>query len=65
MRNEFFTYAERVSVYVEGKRAREEGRLRSYNPYTESKDLGSLWWHGWDTANNESNVYRKSPSDKD
>ena len=65
MRNRFFTNAERVSVYAEGKRAFEEGRLRSYNPYVESKDLGGLWWHGWDKANKESDVYRKSPGDRD
>ena len=50
MRNKFFTYPERVGAYAAGKRAFEEGRLRGHNPYTASKDLAGLWWHGWDTA---------------
>jgi hypothetical protein len=50
MRDKFFTYAERVSAYAKGKRAFLEGGQRGYNPYTVSKDLAGLWWHGWDTA---------------
>ena len=50
MRDKFFTNAERVSVYAEGKHAFEKGGQRGYNPYTTSKDLAGLWWHGWDTA---------------
>ena len=50
MRVKFFTYTERVGVYAEGKRAFEECEQRGYNPYTASKDLAELWWHGWDTA---------------
>jgi len=50
MRNESFTYAARIDVYAEGKRAFEENRLRSYNPYAASKEFAGLWWHGWDMA---------------
>jgi hypothetical protein len=50
MRDKFLTYAERISVYTEGKRFFEKGGQRGYNPYTASKDLAGLWWHGWDTA---------------
>jgi hypothetical protein len=50
MRDKFLTYAERVSVYAEGKRFFEKGGQRGCNPYTASKDLAGLWWHGWDTA---------------
>jgi hypothetical protein len=59
----FFTYADRVSVYAEGKRAFEDGRLRSYNPYTASKEFAGLWWHGWDTAKGKSKGER-SPIDQ-
>lgn len=50
MRDKFFTYADRVDIYANGKRAFEEGRLRSSNPYATSQDFGGLWWHGWDMA---------------
>jgi hypothetical protein len=50
MRDKFFTYADRVSVYAEGKHAFNQGRLRSYNPYSASKEFAGLWLHGWDTA---------------
>jgi hypothetical protein len=50
MRDKFLTYTERISVYAEGKRFFEKGGQRGYNPYTASKDLAGLWWHGWDTA---------------
>jgi hypothetical protein len=50
MRDKFFPYTHRVSVYAEGKRAFNQGRLRSYNPYAASKEFAGLWWHGWDTA---------------
>lgn len=50
MRAKFFSQAERVSAYAEGKRAFEEGKLRGHNPYTTSKDLAGLWWYGWDRA---------------
>ena len=50
MSDKFFTHTKRVNVYAEGKLAFEEGRQRGYNPYTASKDLAGLWWHGWDRA---------------
>lgn len=50
MKNKFFTYADRVNVYAEGKHAFNQGRLRSYNPYATNKEFAGLWWHGWDTA---------------
>lgn len=55
MRDKFFTYAERIGVYARGKRAFDEGRQRSYNPYVASKDLAGLWWQGWDTAKGNAN----------
>ena len=60
MRNKFFTYADRVSVYAEGKRAFEEGRLRSYNPYAASTEFTGLWCHGWDMAERKSKEKRSS-----
>jgi hypothetical protein len=63
MRDKFFTYSDRVSVYVEGRRAFEEDRLRSYNPHAASKEFAGLWWHGWDTARGKIRSER-SPLDK-
>jgi len=63
MRDKLYTYADRVSVYAEGKRAFEEGRLRSYNPYAASKEFVGLWWHGWDTAKGK-NKGKESPIDE-
>lgn len=54
MRDKFFTYTDRVNVYAEGKRAFDEGRLRSYNPYAASRDFAGLWSHGWDMAERQS-----------
>ena len=55
MSNKNITHAQRKSVYGEGKRAFEEHRLRGYNPYTTSNlTLTVTWWHGWDTAEEES-----------
>lgn len=46
--------AEQERAYVEGKRAFEEHKNR-YNPYAASNQgLAMLWWHGWDTAEEES-----------
>lgn len=56
--DKFFTNAERVSVYAEGKRAFEGGRQRAYNPYAASKELAGLWWHGWDTAEGKNKAER-------
>jgi len=63
MRNKLFTYADRVNVYAEGKRAFDEGRLRSYNPYAASREFAELWGHGWDTAQRKSKD-KRLPTDK-
>ena len=63
MRDKFFTYADRVNVYAEGKRAFHEGRLRSYNPYATSREFAGLWRHGWDMAEQQSKD-KKSLTDK-
>ena len=54
MVDKFFTYADRVSIYAKGKRAFEEGRLRSSNPYGASQEFAGLWWYGWDVAKEKS-----------
>ena len=42
-------------AYAEGKQAFDENRRRGYNPYTVSNQgLAMDWWHGWDTAEEES-----------
>jgi hypothetical protein len=39
------------SVYAEGMQAFEERKRRGYNPYASfNQELAMLWWHGWDTA---------------
>jgi hypothetical protein len=63
MRDKFFTYADRVSVYAEGKRAFDEERLRSYNPYAASREFAGLWYHGWDTAERKSKN-KRLPKDR-
>jgi hypothetical protein len=58
----FITRLELSHAYGEGKLAFEEKRRRGYNPYVSTKqELAMAWWHGWDTALEESN-YR--PVDK-
>jgi hypothetical protein len=43
------------SVYAEGKLAFDERKRRGYNPYARSNlTLAVNWWHGWDTAEEES-----------
>jgi hypothetical protein len=63
MRNKFLSNSERISVYVEGKRAFEEQTRSSDNPYMADKDLAGLWQHGWNTAQGKSRD-RKSPLDE-
>jgi len=49
------TNVKRESVYAEGKQAFEENTRRDYNPYIASNlTLTVSWWHGWDTAAEES-----------
>ena len=46
---------QKKSVYAEGMQAFEDRRRRSYNPYASSnQELAMLWWHGWDTAEEQS-----------
>jgi hypothetical protein len=49
------TRLELSHAYAEGKEAFEEKRRRGYNPYASTKqELAMAWWHGWDTAAEES-----------
>jgi len=42
-------------VYDEGKKAFEDNKGRGYNPYVSTNQgLAMEWWHGWDTAAEES-----------
>jgi hypothetical protein len=53
-----------AKVYVEGKDAFNFGRQRGHNPYTRNNlALATIWWHGWDTEDEESNVDRKPSGD--
>lgn len=55
MRNEDASREKRESVYAEGKLAFDEHKRRGYNPYVRSNlTLAVNWWHGWDTAEEES-----------
>lgn len=52
----------KAKVFVEGKEAFNLGTQRGHNPYTRHNlALATIWWHGWDTENEESNVDPKSP----
>lgn len=55
MNKKYTTEVKRASVYSEGKLAFEEREPRAYNPYARnSLVLAVNWWHGWDTAEEES-----------
>jgi hypothetical protein len=55
MSRENISREERARVYAEGKRAFETHDCRGYNPYARSNlTLAVSWWHGWDTAEEES-----------
>jgi len=55
MSNKSITDTQRKDVYTEGKRAFDEHTRRDYNPYTTSNLMLTVtWWHGWDTAEEES-----------
>jgi hypothetical protein len=59
---ERITPAKRESVFDEGKRAFEEHKGRGYNPYaTSNQELAMIWWHGWDTAEEESTGKTSQP----
>jgi hypothetical protein len=48
------THPERERAYAEGRQAFNEHKGRGYNPHTASNlTFAVLWWHGWDTAEEE------------
>jgi len=50
------THVEREDAYVAGREAFGEHKGRGYNPHAASNlILAVLWWHGWDTAEEENN----------
>ena len=52
---EIITRKQRESAYVEGELAFKIGERRVCNPYAASSPtLEQVWWHGWDTAEEES-----------
>ena len=54
--SKFITRLELSQAYAEGKQAFEEKGRRGHNPYASTKkELSMAWWHGWDTASEESN----------
>jgi hypothetical protein len=55
MSYESTTPERRKRVYAEGKQAFDEHKHRGYNPHAASNlTLAVSWWHGWDTASEES-----------
>jgi hypothetical protein len=57
------TPRQRERVYPEGKRAFDEHKGRGYNPYASSnQELAMIWWHGWDTAQEE--MEKRRPADQ-
>ena len=52
---------ERERVYAEGRQAFDEHKGRGYNPHAASNlTFAVLWWHGWDTAEEEKESKSKS-----
>jgi hypothetical protein len=46
---------QQVNIYAEGKQAFQRDLRRSSNPYTGMNTaLAAIWWHGWDTGEEES-----------
>jgi hypothetical protein len=44
-------------VYIEGKEAFRVGTRRGHNPYAANNlALATIWWHGWDTGNEQNNT---------
>ena len=65
MSNQSITDRQRENAYTEGKRAFREHMRRDYNPYTTSSLMLTVtWWHGWDTAEEESQGGRLPIEDK-
>jgi hypothetical protein len=59
------THLQRERVSAEGKRAFEGHKGRGYNPYTSSnQELAMIWWHGWDTAEEESQGDQSGPTEE-
>jgi hypothetical protein len=55
MQDKTITQNRRATVYTEGKLAYEEHEHRTRNPYAANNlVLAVSWWHGWDTAEEES-----------
>jgi ribosome modulation factor len=41
----------RKDVYLEGRKASEDGTLRGHNPYIKpNQEFALIWWTGWDAA---------------
>jgi hypothetical protein len=60
------TSAQRKGVYVAGRRAFGEYTPRGDNPHTRSNlTLAVSWWHGWDTASEESDGNGSPPAKSD
>ena len=54
----------KTRVYAEGKESFNVGTQRAHNPYSTSNlALATIWWHGWDTENEESNIDPKPARD--
>ena len=59
------TPLQRERVYAEGKSAFDEHKGRGHNPYASSnQELAMIWWHGWDTAEEESQGNQGRPRDE-
>jgi hypothetical protein len=55
----------KARVYTEGKEAFNAGTRRAHNPYAANNlALATIWWHGWDTENEEGTIQQKSPDDR-
>ena len=60
------TLVERESVYADGRQAFRQYTPRSCNPHTRSNlTLAVSWWHGWDTASEESDGKGSPPAKYD
>ena len=47
----------KARVYSEGEEAFYRGTQRGHNPYTANNlALATIWWHGWDTGEEERKI---------
>jgi hypothetical protein len=54
--SETITHEQRQTIYAEGRKAFEDGKPRSRNPYkNKNEELQLIWWYGWDTAKRDRN----------